>query len=278
MFPAAAESMGETDSTLVSSPEPDVISAEFTSLARGKRLSDRVAETMRDAIISRNLHPGTQLPTERELGDQFGVSRTVIREAIRVLDAKGIVDVRSGSGLRVAAVDSSTVTQSLSWFIRGGKLQYSKVHEIRDVIEVQMTGLAAERVSNDQLSDLQRAHDRFTDLVASDVEAAAWADVEFHDHIARATGNELYSVILESIADALIEVRRELLAAGSGAETIAQHARILDRIAAGDSAGARSAMRDHLESVQQQTTERLARGRLIPAMRDRPGLPSPEKA
>jgi GntR family transcriptional regulator, transcriptional repressor for pyruvate dehydrogenase complex len=225
---------------------------EFTSLARGARLSDRVAEVMRDAIVSRNLDPGVQLPTERELGQQFGVSRTVIREAIRILAAKGVVDVRSGSGLRVAAVDPLTVTQSLSWYIRGGKLEYPKVHEVRDVIEVQMTGLAAERRSAEQLAGLERAHDRFAKLVDDDVEAAAWADVEFHNEIARATGNELYSIILESIADALIEVRRELLGAGQGAETIAQHAKILDRIGAKDPDGARSAMHEHLETVRRR--------------------------
>jgi GntR family transcriptional repressor for pyruvate dehydrogenase complex len=244
--------MADSDSRLASTSPLTPAAPEFTSLARGARLSDRVAEVMRDAIVSRNLDPGTQLPTERELGQQFGVSRTVIREAIRILAAKGIVEVRSGSGLRVAAADQLTVTQSLSWFIRGGKLEYPKVHEIRDVIEVHMTGLAAERRSDEQLAGLEEAHDRFAGLVDGDVEAAAWADVEFHNQIARATGNELYSIILESIADALIEVRREVLGAGRGVETVAQHAKILEQIAACDSAGGRAAMHEHLATVQRR--------------------------
>jgi GntR family transcriptional regulator, transcriptional repressor for pyruvate dehydrogenase complex len=225
---------------------------EFRSLAGSSRLSDRVAKMMQDAIVSRNLEAGTQLPTERELGEQFGVSRTVVREAIRILVAKGIVDVRSGSGLRVAAVDPLTVTQSLSWFIRGGKLEYSKVHEVRDVIEVEMAGLAAERRTDDQLAELRRVHERFAALLATDVEAAAWADVEFHNAIAGATGNELYSTILESIADALIDVRRELLATGQGPDTVAHHEAILERIEAGDAGGARAAMHWHLEAVRRE--------------------------
>jgi GntR family transcriptional repressor for pyruvate dehydrogenase complex len=238
---------------------PDADSpVEFTSLAGGARLSDRIAKLMQDGIVSRTLEPGTQLPTERELGQHFGVSRTVVREAIRILVAKGIVDVRPGSGLRVAAVDPLTVTQSLSWFIRGGGVEYAKVHEVRDVIEVEMAGLAADRRTPEQLAALHEAHERVAELVEGDVEAAAWADVEFHNAIAPATGNELYSMILESIADALIDVRRQLLAAGLGPETIAQHAAILRLIEAGDAAGARAAMHEHLEAVRRRRTREPA--------------------
>jgi GntR family transcriptional repressor for pyruvate dehydrogenase complex len=250
----------EDDPPPVADEAPAPLTVEFRSLARGARLSDRVAKLMRDAIVSQNLEPGTQLPTERELGEQFGVSRTVIREAIRFLDATGIVEVRSGSGLRVAAVDSLTVTQSLSWFIRGGKLEYAKVHEVRKLIEVEMAGLSAERRTDEQLAGLELAHERFTRLLEADVEpgaeadveAAAWADVAFHNAIAGATGNELYTAILESIADALIDVRRQLLAAGLGPETVDHHRAILDCIEARDVAGARKAMHEHLKSVRRR--------------------------
>lgn len=240
---------GKTDAAL-GSPAPATVEGEFKSLARGARLSDRVAEVMRGAITARNLAPGTQLPTERELGEQFGVSRTVVREAVRILAAQGLVDVRSGSGLRVAAVDPSTVRQSLSWFIRGGRFEYAQVHEIRDVIEVQMAGIAAERRTTDHLDELRVLHRRFADLVSQDVESAAIADVAFHTEIARATGNPLFAVILDSIAHALIDVRKALLGAGVGKDIVDQHAKILERIVAADMAGARGAMREHLQTVK----------------------------
>jgi GntR family transcriptional repressor for pyruvate dehydrogenase complex len=218
------------------------------AVTREPRLSDKIAEMMRQAIISRGLTAGTPLPSERELGEQFGVSRTVVREAVRALVAKGIVEVRSGSGLRVAAVDEDTVSESLTWYIRGGSLEYEQVHEIRSMIEVQMAGLAAGRRTDEQLVLLREAHERLKSVI-DDFEAAALADLAFHDLIARATQNDLFAVILGSIANALIEVRRETLAGGSGETTIADHQQILDAIEAGDADAARSAMAHHLRDV-----------------------------
>jgi GntR family transcriptional regulator, transcriptional repressor for pyruvate dehydrogenase complex len=230
--------------------EPDL----FDRVTREPRLSDKVAEMMRQKILSRQLPPGTPLPSERELGEQFGVSRTVIREAVRALAAKGIVDVRSGSGLRVASVDEATALESLSWFIRGGRLEYPKVHEVRSTIEVEMAGLAAGRRTDEELQAMRECHARF-EAVIGDVDKATEIDVEFHALIARATQNDLFSVLLGSIGEALIEVRHETLAGGSGRETIDAHARILDRIAARDGDGARAAMRQHLDTVKQFWTE-----------------------
>jgi GntR family transcriptional repressor for pyruvate dehydrogenase complex len=222
----------------------------FGPVTREPRLSDKVANLMYQTILARQLPPGTPLPSERELGEQFGVSRTVIREAVRALAAKGIVEVRSGSGLRVASVDETTALESLSWFIRGGQLEYEKVHEVRATIEVEMAGLAAQRRTEGQLQALRTCHTQFESVI-DNVTQATTKDIEFHGLIARATQNDLFPVLLGSIGDALIGVREETLARGSGQETIEAHARILDRIAAGDPDGARAAMRDHLETVEQ---------------------------
>lgn len=241
-----------TDDTTGS--EPDL----FKRVTREPRLSDKVAEMMRQTILSRQLVPGTSLPSERELGEQFGVSRTVIREAIRALAAKGIVEVRSGSGLRVASVDEATALESLSWFIRGGQLEYPKVHEVRSTIEVEMAGLAAERRTSEELQALRDSHARFVKVIG-DVDKATAADVEFHALIARATQNDLFSVLLGSIGDALTEIRHETLAGGSAPATIDAHARILEAIAERDGNGAREAMREHLAIVEHYWEERALR-------------------
>src|ERR671925_600852 len=94
----------------------------FEQVRRQPRLSDKVAEMMLNTILSRRLTVGDRLPSERELGEQFGVSRTVVREAVRALVAKGVIEVRSGSGLRVAAVNASTVQESMSLFLRDAPL------------------------------------------------------------------------------------------------------------------------------------------------------------
>jgi DNA-binding FadR family transcriptional regulator len=220
----------------------------FKQVAREPRLSDKVAGMMLETILSNRLNVGDRLPSERELGEQFGVSRTVVREAVRELVAKGVIDVRSGSGLRVAAVNASAVSESMSLFLRGGTMDFEKVHEVRTVLEVHIAGLAAERAGADDVAALSAVHERMQ-AESGDVEAAARDDLEFHRLIARATHNELYLVLLDSIGGSQIDIRRENLGSGSAPATLAQHSQVLDRIAARDPEGAREAMAAHLDGV-----------------------------
>ena len=220
----------------------------FEQVAREPRLSDKVAGMMLETILSNRLNVGDRLPSERELGEQFGVSRTVVREAVRELVAKGVIEVRSGSGLRVAAVAASAVSESMSLFLRGGTLDFEKVHEVRTLLEVHIAGLAAERAGPADVSALQVVHERMQ-AESGDVEAAARDDLEFHRVIALATHNELFLLLLDSIGSSLFEIRRENLGSGSAPMTLEQHAQVLDRIAAHDPDGAREAMAAHLDGV-----------------------------
>ncbi len=237
----------------------------FERVSREPRLSDKVADMMLKTILSRRLKPGDRLPSERELGEQFGVSRTVVREAVRALAAKGVIEVRSGSGLRVAAVDAAAVSESMSLFLRGSTLDYPKVHEVRRTLEVQMAGVAAAQRSDKDIVSLTEACERFEASI-DDVESAAVNDVEFHREVARATHNELYLVVLDAIGDVQLEIRRENLAFSAEAREMAvdYHRRILGAIVAGDPDGAREAMGTHLDDV-----ERLWRERTLPEAAER---------
>ena len=215
---------------------------------RERRLSDKVADMMLETILSDRLNVGDRLPSERELGEQFGVSRTVVREAVRALVTKGVIDVRSGSGLRVAAVDANAVSESMSLFLRGGTLDFEKVHEVRALLEVHLAGLAAERATDEDVAQLREIHERMQRETA-DVEAAARDDLEFHRAIARATHNELFLLLMDSIGSSLIDIRRQNLGSGSAPMTLSQHEAILERIAAHDPEAARTAMRAHLDGV-----------------------------
>lgn len=222
----------------------------FSQVPREPRLSDKVAELMRETIVSRGLKPGARLPSERELGEQFGVSRTVIREAVRALTAKGLIEVRSGSGLRVAAVDASAVTESMSHFLRGSELDYPSVHEVRTMLEVQIAGVAASQRTEDDVRRLIEACEGVEKSIDR-TEIASTKDVEFHREVARATHNDLYLVVLDAIGVALLEVRREALnTPAAGDQTLIDHRRVLDAIVGGDTEAARDAMHRHLENVQ----------------------------
>jgi GntR family transcriptional regulator, transcriptional repressor for pyruvate dehydrogenase complex len=231
----------------------------FSRIRREPRLSDRVAALLLDTIVARGLQPGDRLPSERELGEQFGVSRTVIREAVRALAAKGVIEVRTGSGLRVAAVDASAVSESISLFLRGGALDYPKVHEVRRLLEVEIAGLAAERASDTDIARMRTAAEQM-EGVLDDVEKASRLDLAFHRAIARATNNELYLLLLDSIGEAQLEIRRGNLQSGAAPKTIKAHRKIVERIAGRDREGARSAMEEHLDHVQRHWAASVAAG------------------
>jgi GntR family transcriptional repressor for pyruvate dehydrogenase complex len=223
--------------------------ATFPSVVREPPLYDKVADMMLKEIVSRRFQPGDRLPSERELGEQFGVSRTVIREAVKALTAKGLIEAQSGRGLRVAAVHSDAVTESLSLYLHGRTIEYAKVHEIRTGLEVQMAAAAAARRTDEDIIEMTKACEQM-EAAIGDVDVAAVHDVEFHRTIGRATHNELYVVLLDAVGAALLEVRRANLGLPSASQqTLDHHREILEAIVAGDTAAASDAMRRHLEDV-----------------------------
>jgi GntR family transcriptional regulator, transcriptional repressor for pyruvate dehydrogenase complex len=255
------------DPRVVENPGEDVTDGGgplFQQVTREPRLSDKVAEMMLATILSRKLQVGERLPSERELGEQFNVSRTVVREAVRALVAKGVIEVRSGSGLRVAAVDAAAVSESMSLYLRGATLDFEKVHEVRALLEVHIAGVAAERATEEDVAQLRAVHERMQ-REAGDVERAALDDLEFHRVIARATQNDLYLLLMDSIGSALIDIRRENLGSGSTPTTLSQHAAVLECIAAHDPDGARTAMAEHLEGVARWWREHAVTAATAPA-------------
>lgn len=228
----------------------------FEQVPREPRLSDKVADQMLETILTRKLRAGDRLPSERELGEQFGVSRTVVREAVRALVAKGVIEVRSGSGLRVTAVDAAAVSESMSLYLRGGSIDFAKVHEVRTLLEIHLAGVAAHEASDGDLHELRAIHDRMR-AELDDVEAAARHDLEFHRLIATATQNDVYLLLLDSIGTALIDIRRENLGSGASTTTLDQHEAILEFLEARDPEGARAAMSAHLDGVAQWWREHV---------------------
>lgn len=227
---------------------------QFTRVERDPGLTERVANQLLGMIVSQQFKPGDRLPPEREIGEELGVSRTVVREAIRVLSGKGVLDVKSGGGVVVTQIGREDVAETMRLFIqtRGGHdedgpFSYDKVHEVREMLEVQVAGVAAERATPSDLAELRVAFRELSNAVGS-VELSSLKDVEFHRTIAKITHNDLYLIMLDSIRDVLVEIRQETLVKPERRRyVLAFHKRILEAIESGDSDQARKAMADHLE-------------------------------
>lgn len=221
----------------------------FERLDRGAGLADKVATAVADSIIAGRLEPGDKLPSERELGEIFGVSRPVVREAVRSLTAKGLLADQPRRGHVVQALGRETVTESLTLYLRGQRLDYGKLMEVRSLVEVENAGLAAGRASPEQVEILRAAAARLE--LGLPAEAAALADTEFHRAIATATGNAFFEILIDSIREVLLTVQVPTLSDEAIVQGVKEaHESIVGRIAAGDAEGARQAMRDHLAEAE----------------------------
>jgi GntR family transcriptional repressor for pyruvate dehydrogenase complex len=232
----------------------------FQSLERDATLAARVTETIKSYIVTGHFQAGDRLPAERELARQFGVSRTVVREAVRSLTAQGLLEVRAGSGSLVRNPSAQAVAESMSLYLRMGthQIDYPKLLEVRRILEVEIAGLAALRRSDEDIALLDAILQE-TMVVGGDREGWTQNDMAFHAMLARATKNELFVLLLDSIADALVTMRRMGFSVpGAAARTLRFHGAILAEVRAGDPERARQAMREHLDEAQDTIGKAMA--------------------
>lgn len=242
-------------------PEEDAI--PFQTLERMPTLSDRVTQSVLDLITRAALKPGDRLPSERDLGERFGVSRTVVREALRSLAAKGVLDVRSGSGATVARVNVEQASETLRLYVQGSHgdvdgVTYEQVNDVREMIETRVARMAATAASEDDLARLAGIHTEFCSR-SDDPEASSRLDVAFHRAIAESVHNPLFLVMLDSIEPILLEIRRRVAGVpGRPRRAIDAHGLILERLQARDREGAEQAMIEHLEDSREVWRELAA--------------------
>lgn len=212
-----------------------------------QRLSDFVAQTLQDEIL--RLGASERLPTEAELAKRFEVSRTVVREATRLLVQRGLVAVSPGRGMTVATMDGSVIAEQYSLLFQLSAGSFEQLMELRLVLEVEMATLAAARRTDSHLAELTRLNGR---LQAADPSSSEFldADLAFHEQIAQASGNRFFHLITRPVNDYL----RDSYSAGGGYQseagrTVREHIAITEAIAGGDPARARFAAENHLRRI-----------------------------
>lgn len=229
------------------------MSIRFDRLPDNRALSERIISQISDAIISGELKPGDRLPPERELAEQFGVSRTVIRDAIKTLSGRGIVQVRRGAGIFVATAEE-TILGRLGELanvipLRGAGLR--DLFDVRKVLEVQGAEWATQRRSAHQVDRLRSiVEDAYRH--SEDLDVLSERDAQFHVAIAEASQNLVLVRVMLALLDLLEAARRETLAIpGRPRLSLDQHENVLKEIEARDPKGAHRAMLEHLTSVEQ---------------------------
>ncbi len=226
----------------------------FRAVGTKGRLVDRVVNEIQELIVSGRLDPGTKLPPERELAEEIGVSRTVIREAVHILVTKGLLETRQGVGTIVRQVTRDQLVEPLSLLLQtsDGGISVEHLHQVRCILEIEIAGLAALQATEEDVEELRRiVTEMEMRLAQDDLEAFAARDADFHQALAKTTRNPLLVVLLDSIRDLMQEVR--LLVTrhpGLPQQVMPDHRKILERVIAKDPAGARQAMQEHLERAR----------------------------
>jgi DNA-binding FadR family transcriptional regulator len=228
------------------------------------RLHEQVVQQLVQRIVGGEFSPGESLPTEPDLAQRFGVSRTVVREAVRVLASKGLVSVRQGSGMWVQPADRWDHLDPLLIFerVRGGgdNALLDELIETRRVLETEIAALAAERRTAEDLRVLEAALDGM-ERSKEDAEEYTRQDIVFHDAILAAARNRLLREALRPVASALregrfIAVRR----AGVISRSLPSHRAIHAAIEEQNADQAREAMRKHITQFEEDIRAGLRPG------------------
>lgn len=250
-------------------------------------LSGTVADQLADLIVGGRLQAGERLPPERELATQLRVSRIVVREALRTLAERGLIEVRAGVGAFVVPMAPAAVTRPMSLYLVRNRVALAHLFELRRAIEPRIAAAATEAAAAgtdktdgatgraDEAGEaafvtpslaalrenLVRSRAAATELDLAlettgaapepTVEAFAWLDLEFHQLLAAASGNPLFQLVLEPLIDRLLAVRREgARLPGTAVRAVAGHAAVLAALELGDAGGAARAMEAHLTEVE----------------------------
>lgn len=223
--------------------------------ARQSKTTDIIIEKIRAAILEGKLQPGDRLPPEKELGDQFGVSKQTMRESLRALEHLGLIVLKKGSGggAFIVEVQREVATQSLANYLYFKNLTIENLSELRRILEPHAARCAAERMSPDNHETLLTINQ----ATREGIETQDWAqvtryEIEFHTLIADQTDNPILVLILDFVETLLDDFKKILQPDTDFMNAVlTSHETIYDAIARRDGDAASTEMLKHVLEVDE---------------------------
>ena len=221
-----------------------------------RSLHGQVVHELGKRIVTGDIGEGAVLPNETELGASFAVSRTALREGIKVLAAKGLLASRTRTGTRVRPRHEWNMLDPdvMAWQLSSGQPQkfLNDLVEFRRAVEPLAASLAAERASDADRQIMSQAYDDM-ELSGTDIEASVIPDLRFHQAIFHASGNELLAP-LGTLTEAALSVSFRVLTPETKQESLRMHKAVLDAILARDGGAAHDAMTALLDATQRRVS------------------------
>jgi GntR family transcriptional regulator, transcriptional repressor for pyruvate dehydrogenase complex len=216
----------------------------MSSTIRIPRASNIVVDALRDWILSERLPDGYKLPNETEMMEMYGLGRTTVREAVRLLESDGLVEVRRGpsGGTFVRHIDIREVSEALTLLFSFRETRLKEFVEFRRVVEPEIAALAAVNATDEQRDEILKVGEEH-------LTGENDSSVELHELLAAACGNGVLGLLMESMSVPFSRhFRPERITEQSVTSTEAAHAKIAKLVAAGDAAGARRSMARHMDA------------------------------
>jgi GntR family transcriptional regulator, transcriptional repressor for pyruvate dehydrogenase complex len=218
-------------------------------------LSQKIERTIENAIREKKLTLGSKLPTEREMCESFGVSRTALREALRRLSARGLINIKKGSGMYVSEINIEDAIKSLNLYydLKFDKNLLTQIIEVRMLFEPEIAKLAATNRTEQHVAELRKNLDDFEKCNPDNTQKEADLDNKFHLSITKSTANPIMQITMEPIYSLLPRMRSYIYAniEGEKAHTLQSHKELLAAIAEKDGERAYLIMKKHLVRTQE---------------------------
>lgn len=225
--------------------------ASRTAPIERRKVYELVAERLGELISERGLRPGDPLPTERELMRTYRVGRSSVREALRMLESRGLIRPSANGSFQVAEY-SNPLSHSLHFLLDLEEASLLEIYEVRKILEAEAAGLAAQRRTDEDLQQMATAVSEMEAGLAHETQYIT-ADLQFHLAVAAATRNRIALRMMRAVRDILQRALAQVYhIPGSPQRSILQHRQILQAIAARDAEGARRRMLEHLLRVEQE--------------------------
>lgn len=214
------------------------------------RVSEQIVERVKDAIRSGQLTVGRRLPAERQLTEQLNVSRVTVRDALRILEARGLIEIRVGAhgGAFVTAPAPKLVAEGMTDMLMLSDLRPEDVTEARQVFELSLIPLVCERADDQDVADLLAICDR-AEAALRDGTFEVGLSAEFHVRLARATHNQAVELMTDALQVPLLASlqRARAIAPHMGDKGVLEHREIVEAVAVRDVGRATAVMSEHLE-------------------------------
>lgn len=229
------------------------LKSDFEAVRKNK-VYEEVARQI-ERLILKKLKPGDKLPSERELAEMLQVSRSSIRDAIRGLELRGVVEPRQGAGTIVCEVSAESLGNPFANALKRRRELVSELLDFRKMLEPPLAARAAMHASPDEIAEMEEILQR-QEAKLSRGETTIAEDAEFHYSVALASGNTVVLKVLDILMDLLRETReRSLQVEGRPRKSLVGHQRILSAIKRQDAESANAAMRRHIEDVEEIVLE-----------------------